>query len=164
MIQDGNININVDTNDILYLLADWEEKKLNGCAINVSYERILCPQVSKQQSWCSNIYLGLIRWKRGRIIQGDGWWNAKSYEKVHMEDCLEEFSCWSQCASRNMVFQVHEETWFVNQEIKDTILCDMGFPEDIVSWIPKLVFYSDPMGHSEVNVDFAVYCRFADSK
>ena len=49
MIQDGNININVDTNDILYLLADWEEKNLNGCAINVSYERILCPQVSKQR-------------------------------------------------------------------------------------------------------------------
>ena len=41
------------------------------------------------------------------------------------------------------------------------ILCKRGYPEEIVSLTPELIFSSGPVGHSEVDVDFAVYYRFA---
>ena len=50
-----------------------------------------------------------------------------------MVDCFKEFNLWSQFASRNMVLKVKEETWLDNQEIQDTVLCNMGYPEEIVS-------------------------------
>ena len=43
------------------------------------------------------------------------------------------------------------------------ILCKKGYPEEIFSQTPELVFSSGTMGHSEVDVDFAVYYRFAES-
>ena len=115
-------------------------------------------------SWYSNVYGGLIRWKRRRILQGDGWWNSEYYEKVQIIDCFKEVSCWSQCASKNIVFQVQDETWLDNQEIQSMILCEMGCPEDTVSWTPELVFSIGKVGHSEVNVYFSVYSRFVESK
>ena len=60
-----------------------------------------------------------------------------------------------------MVLQVQEETLLENQEIKGTILCDRGCSRETVSYPPELVFYSGTMGHSEVDVDFEVYYRFA---
>ena len=61
-----------------------------------------------------------------------------------------------------MVFQVQEETWLENQEIQGTILCERGCLEETVSWNTELVFYSVTVGHSEVDIDFIVYSRFAD--
>ena len=46
MIQDRDIHSNVDTYDILSLLAEWDSRRLYGYAINVSYERMLCSQDS----------------------------------------------------------------------------------------------------------------------
>ena len=60
-----------------------------------------------------------------------------------------------------MVFQVHEETWLYDQEIQGMILCDRGCLEETVSWTHELVFSSGKVGHSEVDVDFAVYSRFS---
>ena len=47
MIQDRDFDSNVDTDDIILLLAEWDAEILYGYAINVSYERILCSQDSK---------------------------------------------------------------------------------------------------------------------
>ena len=58
-----------------------------------------------------------------------------------------------------MLFQVQGETWLGNQEIKGKILCDRVFPEETVNRTPKLLFYSGPMGHSEVDFDFAVHSK-----
>ena len=44
-----------------------------------------------------------------------------------------EARCGQQRASRNMVFQVQEETWLENKEIQDKILSKRGLPEAIVS-------------------------------
>ena len=44
------------------------------------------------------------------------------------------------------------------------ILCKKGYPEDIVSYNPEFIFSSGPVGHSEVDVDFAVYYMFAKSR
>ena len=63
-----------------------------------------------------------------------------------------------------MFFQVQEETWLDNQEIQGTILCKRGYKEEIISLTPELIFSSGPVAHSEVDVDFAVYSRFAKSK
>ena len=49
-----------------------------------------------------------------------------------MGDFFKEVSFWSQFASRNMVFQVQEETWLENQEIQGMILCGRVYQEDIV--------------------------------
>ena len=59
-------------------------RRLYRYAINVSYEIILCSQVSKPLSWYSYVYGGLISQKCRRIIQGNGWWNQNSYEKGHV--------------------------------------------------------------------------------
>ena len=77
---------------------------------------------------------------------------------------FKEFSFWSQCASRNMAFQVQEDTWVNYQEIQSTLLYNRGCPKETVSWTPELVFSSGPMGHIKVHVDFAVRYRFAESK
>ena len=47
MIQDRDLNSNLDTDDILSLLDEWDAEKLYGYAINISYKRILCSQDSK---------------------------------------------------------------------------------------------------------------------
>ena len=57
-----------------------------------------------------------------------------------MWDFFKEVSCWSQYSSRNMVFQLEEETWLDNQEIQGAILCQTGCPEETVSWTPSLIF------------------------
>ena len=49
-----------------------------------------------------------------------------------------------------------------NQEIQGTILCERGCPEETVSQTPQLILFSGTVGHSEVDVDFEVYSRFAD--
>ena len=46
IIQDRDFDSNVDTDDILSLLAEWD-RRLHGYTINVSYEKILCFQDSK---------------------------------------------------------------------------------------------------------------------
>ena len=43
-------------------------------------------------------------------------------------------------------------------------MCKRGYSEDIISKTPELVFSNSPEGHSEVDVDFAVYSRFAKVK
>ena len=63
-----------------------------------------------------------------------------------------------------MVFQLQEETWFYNQEIQGTILCERGCPEETVSQTLELIFSSGTMGHSEADVYFSVYYRFTVSK
>ena len=62
-----------------------------------------------------------------------------------------------------MVFQVQEETLLGYQEIQGTILCKRECPEDTVSGSPELVFSGGMVGHSEVDVDFSVYSKFAES-
>ena len=78
-----------------------------------------------------------------------------------MGDCFKEVNFWAQCASSNMVFKVQEETWLDDQEIHGTILCERECPEETVSRTPELVLSSSTVVHSEVNVDFEVYYRFA---
>ena len=80
-----------------------------------------------------------------------------------MGNYFKEFNLWSQCASRNMVLQVQEETWLENQEIQGTILCERWCSEETVSWTLELVFYNGPVDHSEIGVDFEVYYRFSES-
>ena len=48
-----------------------------------------------------------------------------------------------------------------DQEIHGTILCERECPEETVSRTPELVLSSSTVVHSEVNVDFEVYYRFA---
>ena len=43
------------------------------------------------------------------------------------------------------------------------ILCEKGCTEKTVSHTPELVLSSGTLGHSEVDVDFAVSSRFAES-
>ena len=78
-----------------------------------------------------------------------------------MGDCFKEVNWWSKCSSMKIVFKVQEETWLENQEIQGKILCERGCPEDTVSWTHELVLYSGTVGHSEVDIDFAVYSRFS---
>ena len=47
MIQDGDFNNNIDTDDILSLLAHFNTEDFMYKTKNVSYEIILCSQVSK---------------------------------------------------------------------------------------------------------------------
>ena len=61
------------------------------------------------------------------------------YDEIHSLirrytwEIFKEVRFWLQCASRNMVFQVPEETWFDNQEIQGTILCERGCLEETAS-------------------------------
>ena len=79
-----------------------------------------------------------------------------------MGDSSKALSCRSQYASSNMVLQVQEETWLDYQDIQGMILCERGCIEETVSWTLELILYSSTVGHSEVDVDFAVYSRFAE--
>ena len=78
---------------------------LYGYTIIISYEIILCSQVSWPQSWYSNVNGDLIRWKHAWILQDNGWLNLKSYEKGHMGHSFKEVKWLSQCAFGNMVFK-----------------------------------------------------------
>ena len=62
-----------------------------------------------------------------------------------------------------MVFQVKYETWLENKEIQYMIFCESTWTEETLSWTPELVFSTGPVGHSEVEVEFSVYYRFAES-
>ena len=68
----------------------------------------------------------------------------------------------SKYISRNVVFQVQEETWLEYQEIKGTLLCGRGCLEEAVSWTLELILSSGTMEHSEVDVDFAVHPSFLE--
>ena len=63
-----------------------------------------------------------------------------------------------------MLSRVQEDIRLDNQEIQVTILCKRGYPEAIVSLAPEFIFSSGPVGHSEVDVDVAVYSRLEKSK
>ena len=63
-----------------------------------------------------------------------------------------------------MVFLVQDETLLDYHKIQSTILCWRGCLEENVSLTPELVPYSGPVVHSEVDVDFAVYYNFSESK
>ena len=51
-----------------------------------------------------------------------------------------------------------------NKEIQGMILCERVCIEETVSLNPELVFSNGTVGHSEIDVDFVVYSRFAESK
>ena len=44
------------------------------------------------------------------------------------------------------------------------LLCERRYPKETVYSTPKLVLSSSPVGHSEIDVNFAVYSRFVESK
>ena len=134
-----------------------------GYAIDTPYERTLWYQILDPQFWYSNVNGGPTSWTSGLIIQVNGWLNLDYY--VLWEGTYRRFfkkiSFWSQCDSSTIVFQVQEEKLLDNQEIQGTIFCERSFPEETVSKTPGLIFYIGPVGHSEFDVYFALYCRFA---
>ena len=62
-----------------------------------------------------------------------------------------------------MVLQVQEEIRLDYQEIQGTLLCERLCLEETISQNTEIVFSSGPVVHSEFDVDFAVYCKFAES-
>ena len=62
-----------------------------------------------------------------------------------------------------MVLQVQEEIRLEHQGIQGTLLCGRLCLEETVSQNTEIVFSSGPVVHSEIDVDFAVYCKFAES-
>ena len=53
---------------------------------------------------------------------------------------------------------------FDYEEIQGTKLCERECPEETIYWNLELVLASGPVVHGEVDVDFAVYYRFTESK
>ena len=133
MIQDMDFDSNVDTDEILSLLAEWDAE---DCMDTPSTFNMRESYALKTQSYDLDTPTYM------EALSGE---NLEEYFKAMDDEIqsltrrdtweifLKEVSCWSQCASSNMVFQVQEETWMDNQEIQGTILCKRGYPEVIVS-------------------------------
>ena len=140
-----------------FIVNGWVGRiSLCGYAINILYDRILCSQVSNPRSWYSNVYEDLIRWKHGRIIQGYGWWKSKSNEKGHIWDYFKEVSCWSQCASRNMVFKYKRKPDWKTSNFKAQYWV-RGDVQKILSPEP-LNLYSPVVQWATVRLMFILHC------